>query len=147
MRRGRRSGTAPTPYSYGNESVRLVKAHAVEFQSSTSTQPMYMYLAWNVVHGPNEAPPNYAASNAEIRNTNRRYLAAMVESVDDAIATLVETLKEVRMWENTVLAVTTDNGGPADGGGTTRFAAASTPSGREVCTASASSPAVFYPTR
>ena len=42
-------------YLYGNESVRLIKAHAAE----NSGRPLYMYLAWNVVHGPNEAPPNY----------------------------------------------------------------------------------------
>ena len=82
---------------------------------------MYMYLAWNVVHGPNEAPPNYAASNAGIRNKDRRYLAAMVESVDDSIATIVDTLKGVNMWENTVLIVTTDNGSPAENGGNYPF--------------------------
>jgi hypothetical protein len=54
-------------YLYGNETVRLLDAHAAEHRvnqralaatgdAPTAMQPLYFYLAWNVVHDPNEAP-------------------------------------------------------------------------------------------
>ena len=107
-------------YLYGNETVRLLNAHAAEHaakQTDDAMQPMYVYLAWNVVHDPNEAPPSYAASNSDIVDTERMYLAAMAQSVDDSIATIVETLKANGMWTNTVLIVHTDNGGNLGGAG------------------------------
>ena len=61
-------------YLYGNETVRLLNAHAAEHaakQTDDAMQPMYVYLAWNVVHDPNEAPPSYAASNSDIVDTER----------------------------------------------------------------------------
>lgn len=37
--------------------------------------PVFIYLAWNNVHSPCEAPDNYLAPNMEINNTARRSLA------------------------------------------------------------------------
>jgi hypothetical protein len=48
-------------YVYGNETVRLIKRHAALYASS----PLYVYLAWNVVHAPDEAPATGPATGPE----------------------------------------------------------------------------------
>ena len=45
----------------------------------------------------------------------RKTIAATVVAVDEAVATVVETLKEVGMYNNTLIIFSTDNGGPTDG--------------------------------
>lgn len=59
-------------YLYGNESIRYITQH-------DPSVPMFMYLAWNVVHAPCEAPDYYYDLYADtIQNSQRRYFAAMI---------------------------------------------------------------------
>jgi len=95
---------------YGNESVRYIRAHDPD-------TPLYMYLAWNVVHDPCEAPAHYVARHAHIADLGRRQFAGMMSSLDEALPQIVAALKEKQMWENTILIVTTDNGGNLGGSG------------------------------
>jgi len=95
---------------YGNESVRTIRAH-------DPGTPLYMYLAWNVVHAPCEAPQHYVDRHANIKDLGRRKFAGMLSSLDEAIPQIVAALKERGMWDNTVFIVTTDNGGNLGGSG------------------------------
>lgn len=97
-------------YLYGNESIRYIRNH-------DPTTPLFMYLAWNVVHAPCEAPAEYVAQNDHIASKSRRNFAGMVSAVDDSIPLVIGALKEKQMWSNTVLIVSTDNGGNLGGSG------------------------------
>ena len=76
-----------------------------------------MYLAWNVVHAPCEAPQHYIDRHAHIEDKGRRNFAAMLSSLDEALPQVIDALKAKNMWQNTVFIVTTDNGGNLGGSG------------------------------
>lgn len=95
---------------YGNESVRLIQRH-------DPSSPLFMYLAWNVVHAPCEAPQMYIDRNDHIKDTGRRKFAGMLSSLDEAIPQVVGALRDKGMWENSIFIFTTDNGGNLGGSG------------------------------
>lgn len=45
----------------------------------------------------------------------RKSVAACVSSVDDAVAAVVDALKKAQMYDDTLIVLSTDNGGPTDG--------------------------------
>ena len=48
--------------------------------------------------------------SAEASETARRFTAAMVQLIDEAVGTMVQSLKEAGVWENTIVAFTSDHG-------------------------------------
>ena len=44
-----------------------------------------------------------------------RLLSAMVSALDDAVGSIVQSLKDKKMYSNSIIVFTTDNGGPANG--------------------------------
>ena len=47
----------------------------------------------------------------EVTDPERRVYLAMLSAIDQSISQVVETLKQVGMYENTLIIFTTDNGG------------------------------------
>lgn len=106
-------GNASATYSaylYANETLRLLAAH-------NASTPLFVYLAWNNVHDPNEAPDEYIAKHMDIKNVPRRKLAAMMSVLDDTLTAVIDGLKAKGMWEDTLLVFSTDNGGNLGGSG------------------------------
>ena len=57
------------------------------------------------------SPPERASEKREgKRDVNAKY-AALTESVDDAVGTIMETLEETGVAKNTLVIFTSDNGG------------------------------------
>eukprot|EP00756_Hemistasia_phaeocysticola_P017991 Hpha_TRINITY_DN15567_c0_g2::TRINITY_DN15567_c0_g2_i2::g.106567::m.106567/K01135/ARSB; arylsulfatase B len=103
-------GGVYSSYLYGNETLRILNAH-------DPSTPLYLYLAWDNVHDPCQAPQNYIDINSDISNGGRRAFCAMMSALDDAVPTIIATLKEKKMWDNTIYVWTTDNGGNLMGDG------------------------------
>jgi arylsulfatase B len=57
------------------------------------------------VIGPNDTKPKYSC---------RKQYHAMVKLMDAILASLVERLQKLGMWDNTLMVVTSDNGGPVN---------------------------------
>nr|XP_006823151.1 PREDICTED: arylsulfatase B-like [Saccoglossus kowalevskii] len=89
---------------YAKEARTIIKNHDVN-------KPMFLYLAFQAAHKPIQAPDKYIDMYPDIDNPARRVYAAMVTCMDDAIGSVVDQLKESHLWDNTVLIVSTDNGG------------------------------------
>ena len=78
--------------------------------------PLFLYFAPHSVHLPLEVPDAQLAKFDFITDsTPRRHYSAMVNNVDAYIGRIVAALKAKGMWENTLLAVSADNGGPIFG--------------------------------
>ena len=82
------------------------------FNSLNHTQPLFLYLALHNIHSPIEAPQEWLDLYPEDSMcSERRTIQAMVSVADNVTGHLVELLKNNSMWENTIMVVSSDNGG------------------------------------
>ncbi len=88
---------------------------AVAFIEEHSERPFFVYLSHYTVHVPLQAPePIVRKYEAKIeaggRGKNAVY-AAMVETLDDSVGTVVDALARLDLDDRTVVIVASDNGG------------------------------------
>ena len=84
-----------------------VQAHAA---GPDAAKPLFVYMPFQAVHGPLEAPQSYIDKYAHIADKKRRTYAAMVTALDDAVGQIVDAYKAAGLWDDTVLVFSTDNG-------------------------------------
>jgi arylsulfatase A-like enzyme len=93
--------------------TRLTEA-AVEFIDREKDNPFFLYLAYNAVHAPPQAPEEdikrYQEDFPDI-SEDRAILMAMLDHLDRGVGSVVKKLKDEGLWENTLLFFLTDNGG------------------------------------
>ena len=87
---------------------------AVGFIERNKSRPFFLYLAYNAVHAPAEAPE--ADIEAALKAhpgipPERAVLMAMLKHLDDGVGEVVGKLKQEGLFENTLLFFLTDNGG------------------------------------
>lgn len=85
---------------------------AVELIRRWKNQSFFLHIANYAVHTPIQAIEEVAAKYRKEgrKDVNARY-AAMVESVDDCVGSVLKTLDELKLADNTVIIFTSDNGG------------------------------------
>jgi len=88
---------------WGQESVAFIERN--------KAKPFFLYLAFNAVHAPLQAPPDEIAK-FNTGSKDRDTLLAMGKRLDDAIGSVTAKLKSEGVWENTLLFFISDNGGP-----------------------------------
>ncbi len=87
---------------------------AVEFIDRNKTHPFFLYLAYNAVHAPAEAPEeDIKAYQARFPGLSheRAVLMAMLMHLDNGVGDVVGKLKKEGLFDNTILFFLTDNGG------------------------------------
>lgn len=147
-------------YSFTDEAVRIIEHH-------NRTEPMFLFAAWQAVHGPYEVPSrfralfpadascpagpamgspdccgwtersaltpcNVASSEAVCKcpseampfqppsgmrcppgaQCTRLYLLAMLAALDEAVGNVTAALRRVGLYDDSVIAFSSDNGGP-----------------------------------
>lgn len=85
---------------------------ASKFIDKNRDQPWFVYLPFNAVHTPMEAPEKYLARFEKIADKKRRTFAGMLSAMDDAIGEVLAKLNELKLEENTLVIFFSDNGGP-----------------------------------
>lgn len=87
---------------------------AVEFIKDNKDEPFFLNLSHYGVHTPLEGKPELVQKYKDKEKTenhkNPTY-AAMIESVDDSLGKIMDTLEELGLEENTIIIFTSDNGG------------------------------------
>ncbi|HYO83050.1 MAG TPA: sulfatase, partial [Bryobacteraceae bacterium] len=88
---------------------------ACRFIRANRNRPFLLYLPHHAVHTPLQAKPEkvaaYKANARQDAPQRNPVYAAMIESLDEGIGTLMRTLGAEGLAENTVVIVTGDNGG------------------------------------
>jgi arylsulfatase A-like enzyme len=91
----------------GDDAVKLIAAH-------DPMKPLFLYLAFNAVHTPYQAPQNYLDQYKSIADPSRRAYAASATAMDDQIGRVLKVLEEKKMLDNTLVVFHRDNGGTRD---------------------------------
>jgi arylsulfatase A-like enzyme len=95
------------------------RRRAVTFVRTWANQkPFFLYLPFNAIHAPLEAPQKYLDRFPEITERRRKTLSAMLSAQDDAVGEVMAELKRQGVERNTLVLFVSDNGGepelPAD---------------------------------
>jgi arylsulfatase A-like enzyme len=89
----------------GQEAAKLIR------DRNDRESPLFLYIAFNAPHDPLQAKQEDIKNYSNIQDEGRRIFAAQVQSMDAAIGDIIRALKEKKVWENTLLLFTSDNGG------------------------------------
>eukprot|EP01084_Bolivina_argentea_P042852 78988_1 len=100
-------------YLYGTRAVNIINAHP----SQHPNNPLFMYLATQNNHSPWEVPQEYINQFNSSWYQLQRTVAGMSLFEDGLIANVTKALKANGMWDNTLLIITSDNGGPSGSDG------------------------------
>jgi arylsulfatase A-like enzyme len=80
-------------------------------------KPLFLYVPFNGVHGPFQAPETYLKPYPELKG-NRQKLAGMLAAIDEAVGKIEDALRQAGRLENTLIVFSGDNGGPPPGDNT-----------------------------
>eukprot|EP00937_MAST-01D_sp_MAST-1D-sp2_P002025 g2025.t1 len=97
-------------YAWNQKAVEVIRG-------SDAATPFFLYLAYQNVHWPLEAPQEYLDRFAHSTggNSERQAVCAMVAIMDESIGNVTQALKDKGIYDDTLLIFSTDNGGPANG--------------------------------
>jgi arylsulfatase A-like enzyme len=129
------AGTDYEEFIFRRRMLTIIDDHA----AIRPQDPLFLFYAPHVAHCPLQVPQSYLDQFDFMENHNdeamceaqtanilrpdapnqppyscRKQYRAMVKLLDDILGSLVERLKQNGMWEDTIMIVTSDNGGPVD---------------------------------
>ena len=73
-------------------------------------EPFFLYLSHTTPHTPLQATEQYLDRYRHIENSGGRVYAAMVDSLDESVRRVIEKLKAIGQYENTMVVFLSDNG-------------------------------------
>ena len=95
--------------------THLIAREAVQrIRAKKSSQPLFLYVAFNAVHDPHQVPDSYLAPYAHLEGVRRTY-AGMLAAMDEGIGQILTSLDQSGLRENTLVIFSSDNGGPQPG--------------------------------
>ena len=80
-------------------------------------KPFFLYLAYNAVHTPMQAPLQYLARFPDEKDDTRKAMLAMLTAMDEGVGQVLAKLREHRLEEDTLIVFLSDNGGPTHANG------------------------------
>lgn len=98
--------TEYTTHAFGREGANFVR------RQQGQAQPFFLYLAFNAVHTPMQAPDDYLQRFTAIEDQKRRTYAGMLAAMDDAIGRVLKAVRDSGVEEKTLICFISDNGGP-----------------------------------
>ena len=98
-----RNGTYDS-YTYRSDLTDIIQNH-------DTSKPFFLYLPLHNVHAPFQAPQEWIDLYPEGSTCDfRRTYQAMVSVADNVTGHVVQLLKERKMWDNTLMVLSADNG-------------------------------------
>jgi arylsulfatase A-like enzyme len=97
-----------------DKNVAQLTDAAIAFMRAHAKEPFLAYVCHHTVHVPfeaNEAVTAAYRAKAPATGQNHPKMAAMIEALDQSVRRVLQTLDELGLAENTVVILTSDNGG------------------------------------
>jgi arylsulfatase I/J len=98
------NGTGYAEYIFRDRMLDILRAH-------DQSKPLFLQYNSRLCHYPMQAPQEYQDRFKFIEYDNRRVYHAMVSFLDDQLGNITNTMKNLGMWDNTLMILTSDNGG------------------------------------
>lgn len=89
----------------------VLAREAVAFIGRHQKEPFFLYLAFNAVHTPLQAPEPVLKKFAAIEDPTRRTYAAMTAKLDEAVGAVLNQVRSAGLEEHTLVFFLSDNGG------------------------------------
>ncbi|XP_070180940.1 arylsulfatase B-like [Littorina saxatilis] len=98
----------------GHYSTNLFTDRAIRIINDHNTsQPLFLYLAYQAVHGPLQAPQEYIDQHCKhIPDNNRKIKCGMIAALDESVKNVTDAMKQRGLMDNTFILFSSDNGGP-----------------------------------
>jgi arylsulfatase A-like enzyme len=90
--------------AFGREASDFIHRH--------HDKPFFLYLAFNAIHSPMQAPVALLPEFEGLRGEQRRLFAAMTRSMDNATGEVLKALRNQGLEQDTLIVFLSDNGGP-----------------------------------
>lgn len=118
-------------YEQKDYAPALMQKEVLQFIEDNKEQPFFMYYATPLPHLPLQVPQSYVDKYVKLFGDEEPYVgnrgyfpnrypnaayAGMITYLDDQVGEIIEKLKELNLYENTMIIFTSDNG-PAYSGG------------------------------
>lgn len=103
----------PEEFDYMTDSLG---EEAAAYIDTYAKVPFFMYLCFNAVHTPLHATEEKLGKASPDLSENRKKLAAMTMSLDDAVGNVLEALKRNEITSDTIVVFINDNGGQTRSG-------------------------------
>lgn len=107
----------PLPGQPGDYLVDRLAEEAEQFIRDNADKPFFLMLSHYAVHTPLQGKPEKTARYKRVAKDKRQgkpAYAAMVESVDESVGRVMETLRALKIDDSTLVIFTSDNGGFAN---------------------------------
>lgn len=89
-----------------------ITREAVSFITRHRQQPFFLYVAYNAVHSPMQAPTESMRKFNHIGDEHRQVFAAMLSRMDNSVGAILQRLREEKLEQDTLIFFLSDNGGP-----------------------------------
>ena len=93
----------------GHYTTEMFTGEATQFIRESRANPFFCCLTYNAVHYPMHAPRKYVERFPGLAPERRMY-AAMLSAMDDGVGQVVRTLRDLGIFDNTLIIFTGDNG-------------------------------------
>ena len=101
-------------FVFAAEAQRVIEDYATRRASGETSKDLFLYLAWQSVHAPVQAPDYYVEPYKHIfKDEIRQVHAGMLAILDEGIANVTRALAQAGILNQSVIITTTDNGGPS----------------------------------
>jgi arylsulfatase I/J len=111
--------SAACPHGYQDEAFIARIEEVIANSTASPDSPLFVFWAPHAPHDPYEVPDSYWNKFPWIDTSHpwgqtRRYYSAMISLLDDNFGRLETALRNAGRWDNTLIVVSSDNGGPSD---------------------------------
>ncbi len=95
-----------------------IAEEANSFIKKNRGRPFFIYVPFSAPHTPFQAPGSYTKRFSHVRDKNKRVYYAMISALDDAVGSILQTLRKENISRETLVFFASDNGGATYTGAT-----------------------------